>query len=374
VSHSSGLKETLNREVSKGNGEVIYLSDRSVGRDNNLNLIRMIAASLVLVSHAFPIALGPGTAEPLQSLTGKSLGTLSVYVFFAISGFLITMSFDRSSSWLSFLVARFLRLMPGLIVSILIVGLVVGPLVTRLSPEAYFTHPETWSFLARNITLALPQYGLPGVFEETPYPNIEGSIWTLIYEVLCYMGVFALGVVGILGNRLWATGALGLYFIGWLAVHLIEPALLHQLVKLHELSLPFVIGMLFYIWQDRLPLSLIGVGLFCAAAWALAGTGLYELALALALSYATFWLGYVPGGVLRGYNALGDYSYGVYIYAFPIQGLAVWALGPQSPAFNMAVSFPLTVLCGILSWVWIEKPALAFKGWIVARLGGAKAA
>jgi len=88
---------------------MVYLGEKASGRDNNLNLIRAIAATAVLVSHAFPITLGPTASEPLVASTGHSLGGLSVYAFFAISGFLISMSFERTSSWLSFLTARFLR-------------------------------------------------------------------------------------------------------------------------------------------------------------------------------------------------------------------------------------------------------------------------
>ena len=123
------------------------------GRDNNLNLIRMVAAAAVLVSHAWPIALGAGTPEPLSQLTGHSLGSLAVYVFFAVSGFLIMASFDRTRDPVAFLAARTLRLFPALFVSLLLVAFVLGPVVTTLPVAEYLAHPQTLAFVPRNMAL-----------------------------------------------------------------------------------------------------------------------------------------------------------------------------------------------------------------------------
>src|SRR5687767_8279407 len=103
------LRTSLFRGRMTGRKPVKMLSEVSSGRDNNYNLIRMVAASSVLVSHSWPISLGPDTIEPLKKLTGFSLGTIAVFVFFAVSGFFITKSFDRRDSFLSFMMARILR-------------------------------------------------------------------------------------------------------------------------------------------------------------------------------------------------------------------------------------------------------------------------
>jgi len=199
---------------------MVFLKDVADGRDNNLNLIRAFAATAVLVSHAYPITLGPGAEEPLKALTGRTLGGLSVFAFFVISGFLISMSFMRSSSWQGFLVARFLRLVPGLVVSLLLVAFLLGPVVTTLSLGAYFTDPQTYGFVIRNTMLVFLQYDLPGVFETQPYPNVEGSIWTLIYEVACYMGVFVLGIVGMLRSKVWMALGFAAYLGVWFFIEI----------------------------------------------------------------------------------------------------------------------------------------------------------
>ena len=339
------------------------LGARSAGRDNNLNLIRMLAACAVLVSHAYPIALGAGASEPLEAVAGKSLGGLAVMVFFAISGFLIAASFDRTPSRLRFLKARALRLFPGLVVSLVLTAYVLGPLVTRLPVPAYLGLPEPALFVLRDTALFPLVFTLPGVFDDNPYPAVTGSIWTLRHEGLCYAGVFLTGLAGWLRPD-WRGGVLLLVYLllwglvrsGVLPVHV-------MILRLFDLSLAFAIGTAFHLWRDRLPLSLPGVAALAVLAAALRPVGglAYDAALAAALSYATFWAAYVPRGVLLRYNGLGDYSYGIYIYAFPLQGWAVWAFGPQTPLQNMLYAFPVTLICAILSWHLIERPALRMK-------------
>ena len=339
---------------------MVFLSDRSEGFDNNLNLIRAVAATAVLVSHAYPVTRGMEAIQPLKLLTGYSLGTLAVYVFFAVSGFLISMSFMRTASWVSFLVARVLRLWPGLLVSLILIAFVMGPLVTDIGARSYFASASPWTYVPKNASLGYLQYRLNGVF-----PTV-GSIWTLFYEVLCYMGVFALGVIGILKSRMLMLLALPVYGVVWVYVE--TYGIQYHIDTLQDLSLPFVIGMYFYQFRDKLPLSIIGALGLGALAILLKGTLAYEPALALALAYGTFWIAYIPGGLIRRYNAIGDYSYGIYIYAFPLQGLAVWLYGPQSPLMNMIISFPMTLICAIASWHWVEKPAMEAKGRLLARL------
>lgn len=349
---------------------MIYLGDVSQSRDNNLNLLRAIAAFGVLVSHAVPITSGLEPHEPLERLTGHSLGAICVFVFFAISGFLITASFERSSSRTSFLVARSLRLLPGLAVNIVLVAFVLAPIVTTLPLGTYFGLADPYLFTARNIAILPVTFDLPGVFDDQPVPSAVGSIWTLRHEVACYAGVFLAGLLGAWKLRRNAAVTLGLYAIGWVGFAVLDPALPQPFHALHELSLPFAIGAAFYMWQDRLPLSLVGVvGLLLLAALLRSTEGAaYYAALALAISYTTFWLGYVPGGAIRAYNRIGDYSYGIYIYAFPLQGAAVWLFGPQTPLENILYSVPPTLVLSYLSWHLIEAPSMAQKHALLRRL------
>ena len=273
---------------------MVYLETRAAGRDNNLNLIRMLAATAVLVSHAWPISQGVGTIEPLKALTGYTLGTLSVMVFFVISGFLITASFQRTSSYTSFLLARGLRLLPGLLVNLIFVALILAPIMTTLSIAAYFGGAEPYAFILRNMALFPLVYELPGVLEEQPYPSIVGSIWTLRHEVMCYAGVFIAGVLGLWRTRSRAGLTLGIYGLVWAGIALTTPDLTGIVSGFVGLSLPFAIGIAFYVWRDRLPLSIIGVIATAGLAWALAGSWAYPAALSLSVGYGTFWLSIYP--------------------------------------------------------------------------------
>ena len=334
------------------------LSAAAQDRDNNFNLLRMAAALAVLVSHAWPISRGPGTAEPLERLTVASLGTLAVYVFFALSGFFVSASWARRASLADFLAARALRLFPALAVSLAAVLLVLGPLTTSLPLADYFAHPATARFLPRNLALLTPQYTLPGVFAANPYPAVEGSIWTLAYEAECYLALLALGLAGL------SRRGLGLAFAGygllWLATAGL--ALPVRLAEARALSLPFAIGMAAYHGRDRLRLTLPRVATLALVAVLARGTPLAQPALVLALAAAGFWAGLLASPRLRAYNRFGDYSYGVYLYAFPVQGLVASAAGGSlSPFANIALSVPATLALAVLSWHLVERPALALR-------------
>lgn len=335
------------------------LSQVAQGRDNNFNLIRLVAAVAVLVSHAAPLTQGRGTPEPLARLTGHTLGTLAVYVFFVASGFFVAGSLSRRGP-AGFALARARRILPGLAVSLLLVTFVLGPAVTTRTLADYFAAPGTAAFLIRGLLPLDPLYTLPGVFADNPYPTVEGSIWTLAYEIACYAGL-ALTALAV-GDRRWPGRAiLAAWAMAWLAAGAAGAALPPRLAALHDLSLPFVLGVLAWHLRARIVLSFRLVLALAALAVATAGGPAGFPALILALGYGTLWAGHVPCAAARAWNRLGDYSYGVYIYAFPVQGLAVWLAGPQGPALNVALALPVTLACAVLSWHLVEKPAMQFR-------------
>lgn len=342
------------------------LEDHLSGRDNNLNLIRMIAAAAVLVSHAFPIALGEGAAEPLKELTGMSLGSHAVAIFFVLSGLLIARSFDRGSSRIRFVVARVLRLFPALLV-VLALTVIVGAFVTSLSLSQYLSATGTLTYIPRNLSLAFLQYPLPGVFSDNPLPGaINGSLWTLFYEVVCYAGVFVLGIMGMLRRRLVFTALFALLALAFVFSVVWEPTggLAYRADKMIQLGFPFALGMLAYVWRDQLVLD----WRLALAIWILPvvthGSVLMPLTLIVAVGYSLAWLGFVVKGTMLAYNRLGDYSYGIYIYAFPVQQSLVHLFPGMSPYENMLFAAPITLLFAVLSWHLVEENALSkVKPW-----------
>ncbi|MEM1161135.1 MAG: acyltransferase [Pseudomonadota bacterium] len=336
------------------------VADVEATRDNHFNLIRLLAAFGVLVSHAYPLALGPGAMQPLEQALGMTLGGVCVAIFFAVSGFYITRSFDQAANWHAFVLARVLRIFPALLV-VLLLTVAVASLLTTASPATFWGAAP--GYLIQNLTLVRLDYDLPGVFEATPYGTaINGSLWTLFYEVVCYAGVLFAGLLGLFHRPRLAFAVLAVVLLagGVLLEWGQDWGLNGRVTALAKLGLPFVIGSAIYLFRHSVPLSpLLGAALV-ALALATSGTPAFSVTFMLALSYCVFLVGFWPADGLLGYNRFGDISYGVYIYAFPIQQW-IASQGVVSPGMNILLAVPPTLICAMLSWHLVEKPALRLK-------------
>lgn len=332
------------------------------GRDNNLNLIRIVAASAVLVSHAFALTTGDEMREPFRASTGLSLGQFAVAIFFGLSGLLIARSFDRRQTIAHFVSARVLRLWPALAVVLVLTAFALGPVISSLPLGQYLTSGQTLAYVPRNLSLAFRYDFLPGVFTSNPDgTSTNGSLWSLFYEVACYGGVVAAGYLGALRSNWRFTLFLALVIAGHIWSVAAAPAggLLYRLDVMGFVGFPFALGMATYVWRERLVIGLAGI----AAVWLLVaglwGTAWLASAIMLALIYTCLWLAFVPKGAALAYNRIGDFSYGVYIFAFPVQQtlIAIW---PGHGAFtNIAVSGAITLLLAFASWHLVEKRAIA---------------
>ena len=230
-------------------------------------------------------------------------------------------------------------------------------LLTTAPAGIYWSAVPEYFF--RNATLFFLKFDLPGVFETNPYgPPINGSLWTLNYEVLCYLGVVLAGLLGLLGRPMYFALALLVFGAAYAAgmVFTLHPRIEALLV----LALPFSAGMSFWVWRDRIPLSPVLLLLACLLAGLAWPTPLFLPVFTLAISYAVFLLGYARLPGLEGYNRLGDYSYGTYLYAFPVQQFIAW-LGDLGPLGNIALAVPVTLVLAILSWHLVEAPAMTWK-------------
>jgi peptidoglycan/LPS O-acetylase OafA/YrhL len=150
------------------------LAARTEDRRNAFDVLRLVAATLVLVSHCYALS---GRDDPITSATATTLGTIGVLMFFAMSGFLISKSWTDQPAVFPFAVKRALRLIPGLAVAVVLTALVLGPLVTTLSPSGYFTSLTTYVYTIRSAFLVTFAGTLPGVFTDNVYPNaVNGSL------------------------------------------------------------------------------------------------------------------------------------------------------------------------------------------------------
>jgi len=341
--------------------------DRVDHRGNNFDFVRLVAASLVLYSHCFALT-AQGGAEPLVSATlGRySFGGLAVRVFFVISGFLVMQSWLRRPRVVSFVCARVLRVVPGLAVA-LAFCVVLGGATTRLPLGDFFSRPETFDFYWRNLIFETEFY-LPGVFEGNLEPRaVNGSLWTLHYEVRAYAFLLLLGVVGAYRNK-WLAA------IGWLAVLAFITA--WPMIRGGAQSYDWPVINLFACFIAAALLALYGIrartlgwiALFSAAALALSfRTAWSDIAMDLMLVGATLWFGQQRYPGIASAARFGDFSYGIFIYAFPVQQLVASLTGTRSPYLMLVLAFPLTLALAALSWHWVERPCLELKRLLAPR-------
>lgn len=349
------------------------LGDLASRRNNNFNLIRMLAATAVLISHSYPLSLGSSAVEPLSSWLGISLGELAVITFFCVSGFFISLSRDRAPTGLDFFSARFLRIYPGLGLVLALCALVIGPIFSTLSAEEYFHSTAIYSYLSNNLLLFSMKFNLPGVFEDNPWPGINGSLWTLFYEVTLYVMVGALGTFAFYARGPRFAVFLVLYVAAYVAFkfllgHTTLMNDLHRTQFFFTWSLPFVLGMALYRFKNHIQHRLIWLlPLAVLAVCAYQTTWFYEC-FVLAWSGLIFYLGFASHSLVDRYNQLGDYSYGVYIYAFPVQEILAQQLKGIGPIGMMLLAFPVVVILAMFSWHFIEKPAMARRHGFAAYL------
>lgn len=348
----------------------MLLAELATGRDNNFNLIRFIAASLVLYSHSYPLAMGYGYPEPLGASLGTSWGSIAVDVFFVASGFFIAASFDLKKSFKSFVAARVLRIYPALIVTTLLTVFVLGPIFTNMSLLGYFSDYHWFQYLIKNsLIITGIEYNLPGVFVNNPYPQaVNGSLWTLPYEIKMYFLLvlfFSLfSFIKRKSNTSWNVSKT--FFITLtsfaLALHLNNHFLGFYTGQSLKLFTMFFMGSCFYFLQDKIVInSKIGLTLIAVLLVASINKDIFFATYTLFLAYIVFYLAYIPKGLIRKFNVFGDYSYGIYIYAFPIQQV-IASLWPNCSIFEMmGLSFIFTVIAAYISWHLVEERSLNLK-------------
>ena len=339
------------------------------GARNNFDLIRLIAATLVLISHAFTLS-GSATPEPLSAWTHgqATFGALALCMFFFISGFLVTRSLERRRSLVAFATARIMRIFPGLAVVVMLSALLLGPLTTSLDLATYFGH-RAFSDYFRNILLQM-NYTLPGVFTHNAMQAVNGSLWTLRFEVVMYMALpLALWIALFLSRRLLLLG-----FAALLCAHQFWiTSLADGFFSFYYvyLGLFFLAGIIAYVYRDAIRLS-APLALACLAAL-IAGAcfGGFFTARLLAGSYLLLWLAYAAPKIHDPITPFGDLSYGVYIYAFPVQQWVAHSFADgRSWDGNIALALPLTYLCAALSWFFVEAPAMRAREPVAALLLG----
>lgn len=342
-------------------------------RDNSFNIIRHLAAFFVLLSHSYSLA-NNFSSEPWKENFGFSLGSFSVFVFFILSGFLIALSLSRNSDFISYATSRALRILPAFCVVILLTVFLLGPGLTSLSLEDYFSNIDTYKYLSNLSMSGVFSYDrLPGVFINNPFPGaVNGSLWTLPYEIRCYVLVF-------------------LCFKCFELLRFPQPIniLLFCIIA-------FVFHLEFYFGAFGRDSS-IGMLLYACFFYGVTLSYFYKrlaknkkvISFLLIFSLLLFfgspaWFGFlfpiVCGPLLivfgnsvsclsRRFNTF-DFSYGIYIYAFLVQQTIMHLFQIDSPMILTIYAGIVTILLSSLSWYLIEKPCLDAKKFVLIQLKG----
>lgn len=307
-------------------------------RPNNLHALRLAAAAAVIVSHAWPLAHGPGTPEPLEALTGHALGGWAVVLFFFLSGLLIAQSAATRSAG-DFWIARARRILPGLAVALVVTLLLAAASGAQVTPRT------AADYILRGLTLVSLEHRIAGAYPGNSYPlAVNGPLWSLFHEVAAYAICFAAIRTGLVQRAPLALLTLSLALWGATTLW----ALPARLETFAPLFLAFAAGVTVWRLRARWPLSpaLLALLLLCAPlGWPFAVAALAQSALILAFR--------APVIPMR-----HDLSYGAYIYGWPVAQYMLHQMpgltAPQLATLSLAATLPVA----LASWLFIETPAL----------------
>jgi peptidoglycan/LPS O-acetylase OafA/YrhL len=366
------------------------LADRYQPRQNAFGLLRMVLACAVIAAHSRPLGFGQPSIGANLSSGQSDLGTLALYGFFLTSGFLITESGLRSSV-ARFAWARFLRVFPGLWVCLVVTAFVFAPfaaLYEHGTLEGFWSQPDgPWSYLRNNWLGSMNQYPISGLLAGTPYGRLgggpsafDGSLWTLRFDLAFYVAVGVLMVTGVLRwtaravpllaagcylfilrdlfaapdwtSRPPARGAVGpVPLIGYLAA---DWAL--------YLGFLFILGAVARLYLHRIPMH----GSLAALATALLGVSLWRgAAMAVAPLMCAYLMLYLAVALPKRLGRIGrgrDFTYGIYIYGFPVQQIIALLGGARFGLLGYAVLSVLgSLVFAVPSWYLVEGPAIRLK-------------
>ncbi|MBX2846943.1 MAG: acyltransferase [Acidiferrobacterales bacterium] len=340
----------------------VNLSDLVDNKSNNFNLLRFGAAAAVILSHSFILT------NTLPNAWPRIIGFFAVNCFFLISGFLVCKSLLTRASMKKFVLARCLRIYPALFIAVIFCALIIGPIHTSLSLSDYLSSWQTFKFILVNATLlgGSVEGQLPGVFNQK---IVNAPLWTLFFEVYMYAILVTIWWVfsnGSKSNTKWfsivilvLTLILFVMFISDIAYKFIGSHFVSSMVRFGAL---FGIGAVLYLFRSKVVLSLPVLALILIL---VAISSLNRLAFNgvcyFFLGYILLCVAYMPKGILMKFNNLGDYSYGLYIFSYPIQqSIIAWV--PNVDALGLLFSsFLVSLTLSIASWHLLESRALNFK-------------
>lgn len=331
----------------------------SRNRPAGFDYMRVVLAATIIGLHSLNVSLGLGEALQVQSKLRIGVAMI-LALFFALSGFLVTASLLRCKSLISFLGLRVLRIGPALAVETTLSAVVIGSVFTELPLAQYVADPKFHAYFL-NIVGDI-HYELPGVFLNNPLPRLVNcQLWTVPYELWCYVILALLAVTTIAFNRVAYLAFMVIAQIGLIGYDIYRWDVVPIQLRPHLLVFSFLAGVGFYLWRDKVPydrtICLFALVL-CAAGMA---TGRGDALAPVPAAYVACYFGLM--NPRRSWIvASGDYSYGLYLYGFVIQQ-CVAGFGPPAQHWylNLLISLPLAFGIAVASWHLVEKHALRLR-------------
>jgi peptidoglycan/LPS O-acetylase OafA/YrhL len=336
------------------------------GRPSGFDYLRIILAVSIVCFHSVITSYGPiDDVIFFWNTPAKPFVRLLLPMFFALSGFLVAGSLERSNTLIEFLGLRIIRIYPALTVEVIMSALILGPLLTTYSINDYFMSSLFYSYLFNIIGHI--HYLLPGVFENNPYPRyVNGQLWTVPFELACYMFLSILAILGIKRNRFIAPVATLLVIVIFVAAKLVK---YNGIFPQFSTALPgplliasFLAGVSLYLYSDRVAWdkTLFWISLVSSICM-LGFIPFGEYLAPIPIAYLTIYIGLLNPArtfIIRG----ADYSYGIFLYGFAIQQAVcsefIWA---RHWYINIMLCLPLSFGVAAMSWHFVEKPALGLR-------------
>jgi len=360
--------------------------DGQKGFGRGFDFLRIFLATSIIAWHTAQLS---GHLEVARASVFWLSEYMLVPMFFALSGFLVAGSSMRLSAK-NFLLNRTARIVPALVVDIIFAALLIGPLVTTLPASAYFTSATFFSYFL-NIAGWI-HYSLPGVFENNPSPEVNGALWTVPFEIGCYVILTGLMISGAIKRPRFVPLLTYVVLIVGIPLRLMashlasdHPSFVDALtmdIFLHRGSLlwpSFLIGITLYQLRYYVPfsktaaISLVGVAILVSVfgnyALLFSSAGVHAITLPL-IGYLTVTIGLSPMPRLPGFGT-GDYSYGLYLYHVPFLQLLIHYF-PQTWTGDwwwtlFFAGFSLALTAAVISWHLFEYPVLKLRNSFVVK-------
>jgi peptidoglycan/LPS O-acetylase OafA/YrhL len=333
---------------------------------------RILLSMAIVAVHSIDVCYGEDIALKVWDTPLVGFLKLAMPMFFILSGFLITGSLERCRTLVSFLGLRALRIYPALIVEVVLSALLIGPLVTNVPLLTYFSDPKFFHYLV-NITGYI-SYELPGVFTTNPTPDIVNmQLWAIPWELIGYGTGVALIFMGIKKHRWVVLIAVAIWLMIDVALLYREGELAATLGVYHDvhsggkLIVLFLLGTLAFYYRAFIPYNALlfwaSLAFSVFASYALPAADYLTM---IPLVYLTLFLGVTDFKRVK-FIGLADYSYGIYLYGWIFQQFLVDVF-PWSRHWyiNIALSLPLAIIAGMISWYGVEKPAKSLKPYLWA--------